>query len=243
MGCGKSKEKEPEPEPKQARSSIAVEHEGDENKRVNALLIIDLQRDFIDGSLAVEGTQDIIEPINTLREEVEFDVVAFTLDSHPADHCSYADNHPGAELFSVVEIPSPEDSSKTMPQVMWPRHCEVDTPGWEMPDNVLRKDTDIIQRKGQASDVDSYSGFFDNIRGRSTGLDKKLMERGVTDIFVCGIAFDFCAGSSACDAAELGFRTYMIEDLTRSVAPESEEKMRDSLENSNVKLVSAADVT
>lgn len=87
--------------------------------------------------------------------------------------------------------------------------------------------------------VDSYSGFFDNFKGAQTGLSQQLRDRGVTTIFVCGLCFDFCVGFSACDASTLGFESYLIEDLSRAFAPESEAEMRKSLDEHNVKVVTS----
>lgn len=88
-----------------------------------------------------------------------------------------------------------------------------------------------------SKDVDSYSGFFDNFKNRPTGLHEKLLKKGVTDVYCCGLAFDYCVGSSACDAAELGFRTYLIDDLCRSVAAGSQAKMSAALNAANVTVI------
>jgi nicotinamidase-related amidase len=142
-------------------------------------------------------------------------------------------------------IPAPTkkgEPKEQMEQVMWPRHCEKGSVGHEFAHELILEDTDIIQPKGESSNVDSYSGFFDNFRGRATGLGAKLHAAGVTDIFVVGLAYDFCAGSSACDAAELGFNTFLVDDCTKAVSPDSATKMRASLKASGVKVVNAVDV-
>lgn len=225
MGCGGSKK-------------INVEDPVEHKK---CLLIIDMQNDFITGSLMVGDAVDILPKINQCRANNKFDVIAHTMDSHPTDHCSFVDNHEGAETFALAMIPTP-DGDGTMEQVMWPRHCVKGTDGWQMAKEMNVEKSDFIQRKGEDSQVDSYSGFFDNYKGRATGLGDELVKRGVTDVFVCGLAYDYCAGSSACDAAELGFKTYLIEDLTKAVSPATAETMKRSLKKAGVTTITLKDV-
>jgi len=225
MGCGSSKK-------------VNVEAQIESKK---CLLIIDMENDFITGSLMVGDAADILGPLNECREKNEWDVVAHTMDSHPADHCSFVDNHEGAEMFATKMISTP-DGLDEMEQVMWPRHCVQGSEGWKMVKDLKVAKSDFIQRKGEDKKVDSYSGFFDNYKDRATGLGDELVKRGVTDVFVCGLAYDYCAGSSACDAAELGFKTYLIEDLTKAVSPETAKQMQASLKKAGVITIQAADV-
>eukprot|EP00729_Bicosta_minor_P001079 gene1079-4897_t len=190
-----------------------------------ALLIIDLQNDFISGSMGLPKSEEIVPLINDLRS-CNWDVIALSQDSHLPDHVSFAASHPGAEMYSHKQIPTPDAEPLRT-------HGEAFHPDLEV------AETDIVQKKGEQVNVDSYSGFFDNFKGAQTGLSQQLRDRGVTTIFVCGLCFDFCVGFSACDASTLGFESYLIEDLSRAFAPESEAEMRKSLDEHNVKVVTS----
>jgi len=205
----------------------------------NALLIIDVQNDFLTGSMAVPGSEAIVPLINDLRQSSDWDVIALSQDSHVPGHVSFAVNHPGVALFSHKNIPAPDGSDDTMDQVMWPAHCVKGTEGEAFHPELEVTETDIIQKKGEQINVDSYSAFFDNFKGAQTGLSQILRDRGVTTVFSCGLCLDFCVGFSACDASVLGFESYLIEDLSRAFAPESEAEMRKSLAENNVKVVTA----
>lgn len=211
------------------------------------LLIVDMQNDFIPGSypgasLTVPGAESCVAGINAIR--IAFKdaggVIAHTQDSHPADHCSFYDNHHGAEMFSIRSIPSPDGGK--MDQVMWPRHCVKGSRGHEFHDHLVVETSDLIQPKGRDPAVDSYSGFFDNLKGRSTGLADRLQAQGVTHLFVVGVAYDFCAGSSAIDGASCGFKTYIIENLTASVGADTAAAMKEKLAEAGVVPIAAADV-
>lgn len=208
-----------------------------------AFVIVDVQNDFISGSLAVgTDSEDIIAPINRLRSELAWGMVVLTMDSHPADHCSFADNHPDTTLFEVAQIAAPDGSQNKVAQVMWPRHCVDGTEGWRLHPRLVVAPTDYVQKKGTDPRVDSYSGFFDNYKGTATGLESVLRANSITDVFICGLAYDYCAGSTAVDAARLGFRTHLISDLTRSVAPESAATMAISLAHAGVHVITTADL-
>ena len=98
---------------------------------------------------------------------------------------------------------------------MWPRHCVKQSEGWKFHKDLVVAETDFVQAKGTRQEVDSSSGFFDNASTTSMGLDKVLRDKGISNVFVCGLAYDFCVGLTACDAAKLGFTVHLIEDLTR----------------------------
>ena len=184
----------------------------------SALIIVDMQNDFCEGgSLAVNGSLDIIPTINELREK-NFDYVVMTRDWHPQDHVSFCSNHEGQNLFSHIVVPETGRG-----QVMWPDHCVQGKRGAEFHPDVVVKDSDIQILKGQNKLVESYSGFGGD--GEDTGLTEKLQSYGVTKVYVCGLAFDYCVGSTAESAAQAGFHTMLIQDATRSVAKETAEKM------------------
>lgn len=208
-----------------------------------AFLIVDVQKDFISGSLKVgENAVDIVAPINALRKDIPFGFVVHTKDSHPPNHCSFVENNAGAALFSTIQVPAPDGSSNTIEQVMWPTHCVEGSEGWQFHDELVVEETDFIQRKGTNPAVDSYSGFFDNYHNSSTGLAKVLRDRNITDVYVCGLAYDYCAGSTACDAANLGFNTFLIKDLTRHTTDTTASVMDKKLDEAGVQTIHSSDI-
>lgn len=174
-----------------------------------ALIVIDMQADFCPGgALAVTGGDTIVGPINALM--AGFDAVVLTQDWHPADHASFAANHPGAAPFSVTDMPYG-------PQVLWPRHCVIGTPGADFHPGLDLSRADLVIRKGFRPAIDSYSAFFENDRQTPTGLAGYLRDRGLSDLSFVGLAHDFCVAWSAVDAAKLGFAATVIEYATRAI--------------------------
>lgn len=174
-----------------------------------ALIVIDMQNDFCPGgALAVAGGDEIVQPINAMMRE--YDAVVLTQDWHPADHTSFADNHPEAEPFSVTEM-------AYGPQVLWPAHCVIGSKGAEFHPDLNLNRADLVIRKGFRSGIDSYSAFFENDHETATGLAGYLRERGLLDLTFVGLAQDFCVAWSAIDAAKLGFTTSVAEDATRAI--------------------------
>lgn len=194
-----------------------------------ALIVIDMQVDFCPGgALAVEGGDRIVTPINALMADAR--TVILTQDWHPADHASFADNHPGAQPFSQVQMPYG-------PQVLWPRHCVIDSAGAGFHPGLNLDRADLILRKGFRQGIDSYSAFFDNDRTTPTGLAGYLRDRGLTDLCLVGLAHDFCVAWSAIDAARLGFAVRVAEDLTRAIDLNSSLKAaRDAMRDAGVVL-------
>jgi len=175
----------------------------------NALIIVDVQSDFCEGgSLAVPDADEIILPINTIRDA--YDVVVLTQDWHPADHKSFASNHKGKKVFDVVAL-------NGLKQVLWPDHCVQDTKGAQFHPDLIRRDSDVIIQKGTDSDVDSYSAFYDNNHIHDTGLADMLRKLEVDEVFIAGLATDYCVKFTALDAVDEGFKTFLIVDATRGV--------------------------
>jgi nicotinamidase/pyrazinamidase len=174
-----------------------------------ALILVDLQNDFMPGGALPVREGDLVVPLaNQLMHR--FPLVVATQDWHPAKHGSFAANHPGAKPGDVVDLHG-------LPQVLWPVHCVQDTPG-----AAFHRDLDVkriaqVFRKGTDPLVDSYSGFFDNGHRKATGLSEFLKGRGVDEVYVLGLATDYCVKSTALDACALGFRTFLIEDACRGV--------------------------
>lgn len=174
-----------------------------------ALIVVDLQIDFCPGgALAVTGGDQIVGVVNDLMPQ--FDSVVLTQDWHPADHASFADNRPGAQPFSTVQMPYG-------PQVLWPRHCVIGSAGAAFHPGLAVDHADLILRKGFRRDIDSYSAFFENDHQTQTGLAGYLRERGVTELVLTGLAEDFCVAWTALDAARLGFRVTVIGDAVRAI--------------------------
>ena len=174
-----------------------------------ALIVIDVQNDFCPGgALAVTGGDEIISRINGLMEN--FPNVVLTQDWHPADHASFAANHPGAVPFSLTEMPYG-------PQVLWPTHCVQGTSGAAFHRDLRTDPAQLIIRKGFRAGIDSYSAFFENDQTTPTGLEGYLKSRGVTALVFVGLATDFCVAYSALDAAKLGFQAAVLEDACRAI--------------------------
>ncbi len=174
-----------------------------------ALIVIDLQNDFCPGgALAVGGGDEIIPQINGLL--AAFAVRVLTQDWHPADHTSFAANHPGAAAFSMVQM-------DYGPQVLWPVHCVQGSPGAAFHPGLQTDRANLVIRKGFRAAIDSYSAFFENDRRTPTGLEGYLRRRGVRALTLVGLALDFCVAYSALDAARLGFGVTVREGASRAI--------------------------
>ena len=174
-----------------------------------ALIVIDVQNDFCPGgALAVAGGDQIIPQINALMDE--FQTVVFTQDWHPANHASFAANHPGAAPFSLTEMPYG-------PQVLWPVHCVQGTAGAAFHPALRTDPAQLVIRKGFRPGIDSYSAFFENDRQTATGLEGYLRSRGIARLVLVGLATDYCVAFSAVDAARLGFGVTLLEGACRAI--------------------------
>ena len=175
----------------------------------DALIIVDVQNDFIPGgALAVPRGDEVIPVINDAARR--FERVIVTQDWHPAGHFSFASAHPGRNPFEV--IPSPHG-----PQTLWPDHCVQGTRGAALSDGLEITRARLVIRKGMNPALDSYSAFFENDRVTPTGLGGALWELGVRRVFVTGLATDFCVKFTALDARRLGFEVFVIEDACRGI--------------------------
>jgi nicotinamidase/pyrazinamidase len=175
----------------------------------DALLLIDLQPDFMPGGpLAVAGGDRILPAINALA--ARFDHVLLTQDWHPAGHISFAATHPGNQPYGVIQAPYG-------PQALWPEHCLQHTPGAALHPSLDIPHAELILRKGFRRHIDSYSAFLENDHTTPTGLAGYLRERGISRLFLAGLAYDFCVRFSAIDGKALGFDTLVLEDACRPV--------------------------
>lgn len=174
-----------------------------------ALIIVDLQQDFCPGgALAVEEGDAVVAPINAVA--AQFDTVVATRDWHPADHVSFASNHPGRKVQETVDLDGVE-------QVLWPDHCVQGTPGAEFHPAFETGPLNLIIHKGGSPGLDSYSAFFENDRTTPTGLDGYLKGLGIEELFICGLATDYCVFFSVMDALAIGYRVNLLQDCVRGV--------------------------
>jgi nicotinamidase/pyrazinamidase len=177
--------------------------------RVNVLLIVDVQNDFMPfGALPVAEGDAVVAVANSLSRR--FDLVVATQDWHPADHGSFAVNHPGTEPGQVIDLGG-------VSQVLWPPHCVQNTPGASFHSGLDIGPVHHVVRKGVHRDIDSYSGFFENDRRTGTGLEGFLRERGVTRVTLLGLTTDYCVKYTALDGAALGFEVTVVADGCRAV--------------------------
>ena len=175
----------------------------------DALIVIDVQNDFCPGgALAVAGGDEVVAGINALM--ADFPVTVLTQDWHPADHASFAVNHPGKAPFETVEMPYGT-------QVLWPAHCVQGTAGAAFHPGLKADLAQLVLRKGFRAGIDSYSAFFENDRTTPTGLEGYLRTRGAQRLTLVGLATDFCVSYSALDAARLGFEVTVVESLCRAI--------------------------
>lgn len=176
---------------------------------MKALLIVDVQYDFLPGgALEVPNGDVIIPKINALTKK--FECIVQTQDWHPTNHSSFASNHQENKPFDTIKAEYGE-------QVLWPDHCVQNTRGAEFHSDLKQDSTNLIIRKGFRPHIDSYSAFFENDHQTPTGLHGYLQERQVDEIFITGLATDFCVKWSALDAAKKGYKTYVIEDAVRGI--------------------------
>ena len=199
-----------------------------------ALLVVDLQPDFLPGgALAVTDGDRVVDGIAALLEDSRFGVRVATQDWHPQGHLSFASSHPGKRPLDVIELHGHE-------QILWPDHCVRGTPGAELLAGLPWERVSAVVRKGMDPRVDSYSAFRNNWDPHGerppTGLAGYLRERGVEEVWLCGLARDFCVKWSAEDAVEAGFRARVLWDLTRSVNPASDERVAEDLRARGVEL-------
>ncbi|PFH52277.1 hypothetical protein AMATHDRAFT_140362 [Amanita thiersii Skay4041] len=184
-----------------------------------ALIVVDMQYDFVYGSLAVPDAPSIIGIVNSMID-LPFAAKIGTKDYHPPDHISFASTH-AKPLFSKITIYPPggkKDKSRALGQILWPDHCVASSPGSEFVKDLRSQELDAVVHKGTHRDVESYSAFHDPWRITMTELPKLLAGRGITDVYICGLAGDYCVKYSALDAVKLGYRTWVVRDAVRSVS-------------------------
>jgi len=176
---------------------------------MRALVLVDIQNDFMPfGSLPVADGDAIVAPANHLAPL--FDLVVATQDWHPRSHGSFASNHPGFSVGDVIELGGEE-------QVLWPDHCVQQSAGASFHSGLDVARIDFVVRKGVDAEIDSYSGFFDNGHRKDTGLRAALSSVGVDEVWLAGLATDYCVKYTALDGVQLGFRVVVVRDAVRAV--------------------------
>jgi nicotinamidase/pyrazinamidase len=204
----------------------------------DALIVIDVQPDFMPGgALPVAEGDRIVAPIAQLM--TRFRTVVATQDWHPAGHLSFASQHPGKRAYDTTPLHGAE-------QTLWPDHCLQDSTGAALHAGLPLAAFTLILRKGTRREVDSYSAFRENfgpdLKRAPTGLAALLRERGITRVFLCGLARDFCVRWSAEDAAAAGLTALVVDDLTRSVLPDRAAETTAALERAGVRLTTSKEI-
>lgn len=201
---------------------------------MKALILVDVQYDFLPGgALEVSNGNQIIPVLNAIQDK--FPLVVATQDWHPSSHGSFASGHAGKKPFDKGELAG-------MEQILWPDHCVQGKKGAEISNELETSRVEAIFRKGTDPKIDSYSGFFDNEKKKSTGLADYLKGRGVTEVFLGGLAADFCVGFTALDAIDQGFTLNVIEDGTRPIDEEGWKKMKDQIREKGGKIIYSQDL-
>jgi nicotinamidase/pyrazinamidase len=206
---------------------------------MRALMLVDIQNDFCPGGALPVPEGHLVVPVaNRLSHRSDvFDLVVATQDWHPANHGSFAASHRGKKPGETIRLGG-------LPQVLWPVPCVQGTTGADFhPDLDLARVPRVFQ-KGIDPEIDSYGGFYDNGRRRSTGQADFLRERGVTDVYICGLATDYCVKFTAIDAVRLDFRTFVIEDACRGVelSPGDGARALDEMRSQGVQVVRSDEV-
>jgi nicotinamidase/pyrazinamidase len=201
---------------------------------MKVLIVADIQNDFLrGGSLAVPDSDAIIPVVNRLIHY--FGLVIAIQDWHPADHKSFASMHPGKKPLDIIDLHG-------LQQTLWPDHCIQGTKGAAFSALLEMNKAEVIFRKGTDPEIDSYSGFYDNGHRKSTGLAGYLHEKKVSEVYVTGLAGDYCVYLTAMDSLEEKFSTFIIEDATRPINPENFKKVMQQFVAKGGKIIRSTDV-
>lgn len=201
-----------------------------------ALIIIDVQKDFCPGgALAVNDGDAVVPVINRIAPQ--FHLVVATQDWHPQGHASFASSHKGRAPFDSITLDGIE-------QTLWPDHCVVGTPGAQFHHDLELSRINLILRKGSNKNIDSYSAFLENDRATVTGLRGYLRDHGIDSVTIAGLATDYCVYFSATDARDLGFRTRVMLDACRGIdtPPGSLDKTLKTMKGRGIELITSGDI-
>lgn len=193
----------------------------------------------------------IIEPINKLLGATDFDLVIYSLDWHPIDHISFIENVKNRPLHSSCSIDADStkvfdtvifNGSPSIEQRLWPRHCVQNSWGSELHEDLVIAENSTKVYKGVNSEIDSYSAFWDNGKMSETTLNAFLKEKEVTDVYVCGLAYDVCVYFTVIDAISSGYHTILLEDCCRGVDLKEIENCRNTIKSANGVVTTSTDV-
>lgn len=203
-----------------------------------AIIVIDLQNDFVSGSLAVPSAEGIIPGINWLISDGQFDLVIATRDWHPSNHTSFASQH-GVKAFTELKFVNPEDNLKSKLQTVWPDHCVQNTWGAELAPGFKDCFENIdaphqLVSKGYLVDREYYLAFEDTWGLHHTELDSLLKENNIDEVVICGLALDYCVFHSAFDCAKLGYKTILYTDYSRAIDSANAKSQIDELKSVGV---------
>jgi nicotinamidase/pyrazinamidase len=203
---------------------------------MKALIIVDLQNDFLPGgALPVPHGDEVIRLANELQQH--FELILATQDWHPPDHGSFAANHPGKKPGDRIMLDGIE-------QILWPVHCVQNTYGAKFAPSFDTSRVAHVFHKGIDPLIDSYSTFFDNAHRRETGLADYLKKRAINEIYLMGLALDYCVKYSTLDARQLGLNTHVILDGCRGInlEPGDIDRALDEMKRAGATIVNSADL-
>ena len=196
---------------------------------MKTLVIVDLQNDFIKGgSLEVPDGESIVDPINNIINN--YDLILATKDWHPKDHVSFASNHQNKIVGDIITL-------NGIDQVLWPDHCVQNTFGSDFPESLNVSNLKKVIYKGIEKQIDSYSGFFDNGKIRSTGLSDYLKEKGVKKIDYVGLATDYCLKHTALDSLSEGFKTRVLVNCIKGIDAKGCERALKEMKSKGIELI------
>lgn len=193
------------------------------------LIVVDPQVDFFDGGrLEVPNSLGIIPKINALTKNDVFDLVVVTQDWHPSNHKSFASQH-GKNVFEQITL-------NGIQQVLWPDHCVQYSDGAKIHPDIVLNDSMHIVKKGMNPELDSYSAFYENDGVTGTGLVEYLKEENVSDVYVVGLAYDYCVAYTAIDSSKF-FRTFVIKDVTQAISDNTSNIATENMLKSGVGII------
>ncbi|KTD27020.1 bifunctional nicotinamidase/pyrazinamidase [Legionella maceachernii] len=201
---------------------------------MRVLILIDLQNDFMPGGALAVPQGDLIIPVIN-RLQMHFDLIVATQDWHPADHKSFASQHSGRNPFDKIMLYGGE-------QTLWPDHCVQGTVGADFHPHLDTRPIEAIFRKGTDKENDSYSGFYDNKRKKSTGLAGFLRDKGAQNLYFCGLCADICVYYTLKDAIAEGFSSWLIEDATKPLDHAKFQEIKKELVQQGVGIIKSADL-
>jgi nicotinamidase/pyrazinamidase len=198
---------------------------------MKTLILIDVQNDFMPGGPLQVPDGDMIVPVINKIQNL-FDLIVATQDWHPQNHKSFASNHKDAKVFDIIDLHGTR-------QTLWPDHCIQGSHGADLHKDLEPDRIAAIFRKGMDPEIDSYSGFFDNNHQLSTGLSGYLKEKGITEVYFCGLAADICVYNSILDSILEGFSAMFIEDASRPLFPDKFDDIKCELAKLGVRMITS----